>query len=410
MSKMKLVSVLVVALLLTIVSVIHIGPAVGSGTQDSSGSWSPVAVAAGTTTIFLEPDQLTVFKNDTFIVNVTLTDVVDLCGWQFDLYWNRTVLSCINTTINTPPEWGDFTLLFGPGLQANYNATHGCYSKAQARGDYLEPSFNGSMSLATLTFKAIHSGTTALTLGDTILGNSLALPIEHTALDGSVKVLLHSGETEPPQTPDEPNVPNNNQTGGEANETLPTNSTLLEVTLPIEAFPVNVTLPQVLMNITIVPATNFTYGEVTNMTWPYGPVTNATLPIQFFVPLTGAPASGPAGAFVTILGHYASGGEIQVYLNNTQVATVAKPSSGDWSTSFQIPSVSPGNYTIRAVDTGARIISFASFSVTSEVSLSPTPLLLLVGFFALAVFSGLVMLALLAVYTRQREKSVSDRH
>ncbi|MGD0494629.1 MAG: hypothetical protein ABSB28_01150 [Candidatus Bathyarchaeia archaeon] len=431
MSKMKLVSVLVAALLLTIVSVIHIGPAVGSGTQDSSGSWS--LAASGTTTIFVEPDQLTVFRNDTFIVNVTLTNVSDLCGWQFDLYWNRTVLSCINATINAPPEWGDFNLLYGHGLQANYNATHGCYSKAQT-GVYPEPSFNGSMSLVTLTFEAIHSGTTALTLGGTKLGNSLALPIKHTALGGSVKVLLHSGETEPPQTPDEPNVPNNNQTGGEPNSTLPINWTLpanwtvpIIVTPPIEVFPNPVNLTQLvnwttvralLMNITIVPATIFTYEEVTNMTWPYISATNitlpmlvnTTLPILFFVPFTATPASGPPGIFVTVSGHYASGGEIQVYLNNTQVASVAKPSSGDWSTSFQVPSVSLGNYTIRAVDTGARIISFASFSVTSEVSLSPTPLLLLIGFFALAVFSGLVMLTLLAVYTRQRKKSISDRH
>jgi hypothetical protein len=174
--------------------------------------------------------------------------------------------------------------------------------------------------------------------------------------------------------------------------------------------PSNLASFQVLLNITIIPATNFTYQEVTNNTWQLGPVTNATLPILFYVPLTAAPASGPAGAFVTIFGHYASGGEIQVYLNNTQVATVAKPSSGDWSTSFQVPSVSSGNYTIRAIDTGARIISFASFSVTSEVSMSPTPLLMLIGLFALAVFSGLAMLVLLAVYPRQRKKSASDRH
>jgi hypothetical protein len=182
--------------------------------------------------------------------------------------------------------------------------------------------------------------------------------------------------------------------------------------------PSNLASFQVLMNITIVPVTNFTYGEVTNMTWPYIPVTNITLPklvnttmpILFFVPFTVTPASGPPGIFATVSGHYASGGEIQVYLNNTQVATVAKPSSGDWSTSFQIPSVSPGNYTIRAVDKGARIISYASFSVASEVSLSPTPLLLLTGSFALAVFSGSAMLALVAVYMRQRKKSIRDRH
>lgn len=165
---------------------------------------------------------------------------------------------------------------------------------------------------------------------------------------------------------------------------------------------------QVLMNMTLIPITNFTYGEVMNITLSYGPVINATPPILFFVPLTATPASGPSGAIVTIFGHYASGGEIQVYLNNTLVTTVAKPSSGDWTSSFHVPSVPPGNYTIRAVDTGARIISFASFSVTSEVNLSPTPLLLLIGSFALAVFSGLAMLAVLAVYTRQRKESISD--
>ena len=103
--------------------------------------------------------------------------------------------------------------------------------------------------------------------------------------------------------------------------------------------PSNLASFQVLMNVTIVPATTFIFQEVTNNTWQFGPVTNATLPILFFVPFTATPASGPPGAFVTILGHHASGSEIQVYLNNTQVATVANPSSGDWSTSFQIPSV-----------------------------------------------------------------------
>ena len=182
---------------------------------------------------------------------------------------------------------------------------------------------------------------------------------------------------------------------------------------------------QVLRSVNIVPVTNFTYGEVTNMTWPYVTVTNitlpmlinitwpltanTTLPILFYVPFTVAPASGPRGMFVTVSGHYASGGEIQVYLNNTLVATVANPSSGYWSTSFQIPTVPPGNYTIRAVDTGARIISFASFYVTSQVSLSSTPFLLLIGLFALAVLSGLAMLMLLATSTKRRKKSTSDR-
>jgi hypothetical protein len=176
--------------------------------------------------------------------------------------------------------------------------------------------------------------------------------------------------------------------------------------------PSNLASFRVLWNITIVPITNFTYGEVTNMTWLSVPLTNTTLPILgnttlpilFFVPFTAAPASGPPGTFVTISGHHASGGEIQVYLNDTEVATIVKPSSGDWSTSFQIPKVPLGNYTIRAVDIGARIISYASFSVTLEVASSTALLLLLIGMFALAVFSSLALLGLMLFASKSRHK------
>lgn len=275
MSKMKLVSVLVAALLLTMISIIYIGPMVGSGTQGSSGNWQPFATG---TTIFAEPDQLTVFENDTFIVIVRLNNVVDLAGWEFDLYWNSAMLNCINATVNTPVEWGgvafDFfnktesdannidsnsvftAWQFGSGIDNNYDATHGRYSKAECygpRGGPYHNSFNGSISLVTLTFNATHSGTTALTLGDTLLGDSSALPIEHTILSG-FRVLLDSGETEAPQTPAEP-VKNNDQAGQETNSTPPANSipplnwtlvhsTLdnLTVTCPIEVFHGNWTL------------------------------------------------------------------------------------------------------------------------------------------------------------------------
>jgi hypothetical protein len=196
---------------------------------------------------------------------------------------------------------------------------------------------------------------------------------------------------------------------------------------------------QVLANMTIVPVTNFTYGEVTNsiwplyvtltnISWPYVFGTNGTLPVLinntlpvvtnttvfFFVPFTAVPASGPSGMFVTVLGHHASGGEIQVYLNNTLVATVVGPSPGDWSTSFLVPSVPPGNYDLRAVDTEAGIISYASFYVTPQASSLPTalllaigslPFLLLIGMVALAVLSGFTMLVLLAISTKRRKKS-----
>jgi hypothetical protein len=269
MNKVKLVSVLVAALLLTIVAGIHIGPAVGSGAQSSlSNRWS---VASGTT-MFVVPDQLTVSENDTYIVNVRLNDVVNLAGWQFDLYWNRTILRCIKATVNTPVEWGGVALdlfnkteadannidqnseltawQFGSGIDNNYSATYGKYSKAECFGPHgglYHNTFNGSMSLVTLTFKATHSGITALTLEDTLLGDSSASPIDHNTWSDS-QVLLHPRGTEAPLTPDKP-VKDNNQAAQITNSAPPANSTLdnltvtcLPATFPIEEFPVNLTL------------------------------------------------------------------------------------------------------------------------------------------------------------------------
>jgi len=210
----------------------------------------------------VEPDQLTVLRNHTYVVNVRLNDVFDLAGWQFELYWNRAMLSCINATVNTPAVWGGVGFdwfnktaadvnvgsvytagQFGPGIDNDYSATLGQYFKAECSGPHGGPyhnTFNGSMSLVTLTFKATDSGTTALTLENTKLGNSAALPIEHTALSDS-KVLLVPGETEPSQTPAKSNVPSKNQTPPTVS-TPPTNSTCIEVTCPIEVVPANVTL------------------------------------------------------------------------------------------------------------------------------------------------------------------------
>jgi hypothetical protein len=265
MGKINSVMVLVAVSLLIVLSVMQVSPALGSGTP----------VAAGTT-IFVEPDQLTVFENHTYVVNVRLNDVVGLAGWQFELYWNSAMLSCINATVNTPAVWGgvgfdwfnkteaDASSInlnsvytawqFGPGIDNNYDATQGRYFKAECFGPHggpYENTFNGSMSLVTLTFKAIRSGTTALTLANTELGNSAALPIAHTVLSGS-KVSLVPGETEAPQTGDEPVKVNNQYSETNvtvlsikaplSNETIAPLLYNLTCTFPIEAFPVNLTL------------------------------------------------------------------------------------------------------------------------------------------------------------------------
>jgi hypothetical protein len=169
----------------------HFGQSIGNGTGGVGSSGSPNGTVqpttAGTPSVVVDPSQTTVFKGEAFTVNVDVTSVTDLQGWECQLYWNSAVLNCTNVAIQTPTEWQNNTLNFGAGLQANYNATCARYWQAQA-ATYQASSFNGSMTIVTLTFQALQPGTTALTLADVKLGNSTAQSIAYTASSGSVSV------------------------------------------------------------------------------------------------------------------------------------------------------------------------------------------------------------------------------
>ncbi len=148
------------------------------------GAFTMLGAGAG---IAVDPSQSTVFKGQTFVVNVMLSNVNDLHGWQLKLYWNSTVINCTNATVVTPTVWQGYTQDYGPGIEANYNSTHARFYKAEA-AKYPAPSFNGSTTIATLTFQATETGATSLSLQETKLGNSTADPIDHTESSGSVSV------------------------------------------------------------------------------------------------------------------------------------------------------------------------------------------------------------------------------
>lgn len=158
----------------------------------------------------------------------------------------------------------------------------------------------------------------------------------------------------------------------------------------------------VLINVTVVPIEMSNMTGITiwtsNMTGPPSPG-----PLLFFVNGSVVPSFGPQGTLVTMLGRFASGGEISVYFDDLPVATV-NGQSGDWSSSFHVPNVSVGSHTIRAVDVGGRWMSSVSFYVTSfVVSFSLLPLSLL-GLLAVVVFSGATLCILLAMSYRKRQR------
>jgi hypothetical protein len=140
------------------------------------------------TTVNVNPSSVTVYRADVFTVNVTVSNASDLCGWEFKLWWNNTLLNCTQVEIRAPSIWINYTFDVGIGLQNAFNSTHGRFWKAQA-ALLPAPSFNGSMTLVTFTFKALATGTSALDIEDVKLSDSKAAPISHTVTDGTVTVL-----------------------------------------------------------------------------------------------------------------------------------------------------------------------------------------------------------------------------
>jgi hypothetical protein len=139
------------------------------------------------TELSVYPSQVTLHKYESFSVNITIANVIDMYGWEFKLYWNSTLLNCTNAQIHAPEIWGDNTFTAGLGIENGYNATHGRYWKALS-AIYPMPSFNGSTITVTLTFQALATGTSTLTLQDTIISDINGAEITHTTADGSVTV------------------------------------------------------------------------------------------------------------------------------------------------------------------------------------------------------------------------------
>jgi len=158
----------------------------------------------------------------------------------------------------------------------------------------------------------------------------------------------------------------------------------------------------VLINVTVMPIDFSNMTGITiwtsNMTSP-----PPSGPLLFFVNSTVMPSSGEQGTLVTMLGKFASGGEISVYFDDLLVATV-NGQTGNWSSSFPVPDVSVGNHIIRAIDVGGRWMSSASFDVASSaVGFSLLPLILFC-LYAVVVFLGATLCIFLLMFYRKRKR------
>jgi len=155
-------------------------------------------VSANETMIYVDPAETDIREvGPTFKINVTISQVNDLAGWEFKLYYPNSILNATKIPV-TKIEEGPFlktagdTFLIVKSFTDNYNATHGliwaaCTLIGTGSGA------NGNGTLATITFKTRAFGIGVLHLAETdLIDSQMPSPghILHTTQDGLIRVTV----------------------------------------------------------------------------------------------------------------------------------------------------------------------------------------------------------------------------
>jgi hypothetical protein len=140
------------------------------------------------TVLYVNPSTIMTSVGDSFSVNITISGVNDLGGWEFKLYYLSANLNGTDLVEGPFLKQGESTYFDIIDFTDNYNSTHGiAWVTCALLGD--GPGVDGNGTLAVITFKAQQLGTSGLSLTDTLLSDSQ--PIPHVALNGIVHVLPH---------------------------------------------------------------------------------------------------------------------------------------------------------------------------------------------------------------------------
>jgi len=131
--------------------------------------------------------------NETFRVNVTVSNVQNLYGVEVTLFWNTSILELLNASHMLGVEAHPDGVLYG---LSDEEISPYKDEVSQEQGRYIlagssvapAPSFNGSGNIVMLTFRVIGTGTCELEieskLASDIMTQSGVKPIEHTTING----------------------------------------------------------------------------------------------------------------------------------------------------------------------------------------------------------------------------------
>jgi hypothetical protein len=163
------------AILLVLLLVFALGMLTDETTVGTNTSYP----SSTSTTVYVDPQNSTGAVGRSFMVNVSVSNVTDLFGWEFTLEWNPMLLHVVNVREGSFLTRGGST--YFPDPQIN-NTVGYVTADCSLLGNI--PGVNGSGTLATLEFFVETIGECALNLTSTMLVNSAEALIAHSTVDG----------------------------------------------------------------------------------------------------------------------------------------------------------------------------------------------------------------------------------
>jgi len=128
--------------------------------------------------VYLNPYMSTAKVGQSVTVDVNISDVVNLFGWELKMRWNKTLLDGIKVIEGPFLKQSSNTL-----FRHTINNTEG-FLLVDCTLLYSVPGVSGSGTLATVEFNVKSIGECSLDLYDTILVSSLEQPISHEVTNG----------------------------------------------------------------------------------------------------------------------------------------------------------------------------------------------------------------------------------
>jgi hypothetical protein len=137
------------------------------------------------TLVYVDPEVSVGAVGQNFTININISNVTDLYGWEFKLGWNTTILNVIE--VHEGPFLKNVADTF---FTYKVNSTAG-YIIADCTLLGIVPGASGGGTLATIEFHVESKGDSVLDLFDTILINSNEQTIPHSAIDGYYYTSMH---------------------------------------------------------------------------------------------------------------------------------------------------------------------------------------------------------------------------